>query len=146
MVARARSGPLPEGGRAHGSGANRLPIRDHLVGSSAAMSRVFAAAESAVDSDAPVVVEGERGTGRELIARAIPLSPRRRRLPFISVKTAALPPVLARGAIAGARGRQTRGTIFLKSLVGDHAQGLEELARRHRVRLMAASELPLVAA
>ncbi len=99
-----------------------------IVGSSAALRQVLALAEKVAPTDASVLITGETGTGKELIARAIhELSPRHRG-PLISVNCPAIPPELAeselfgheRGAFTGAVAAQpgkfelaNGGTIFL---------------------------------
>jgi DNA-binding NtrC family response regulator len=104
-----------------------------LVGTSAAMLAVWKLIGRAAASDAPVLITGETGTGKELVARAIHrYSPRVAR-PFVPVNLAALPPSLIeselfgheRGAFTGASARRTGrfesaadGTLFLDE-IGD---------------------------
>lgn len=99
-----------------------------LIARSAAMSRIFHLVENLQSSDAPVLLTGERGTGKEVVARAIHEHSPRRRGPFVAIDCSALPPELldselfghVRGAFAGAvRDRVGRfelaaqGTVFL---------------------------------
>ena len=99
-----------------------------LIARSTAMSRIFQLVENLQSSDAPVLLTGERGTGKEVVARAIHEHSPRRRGPFVAVNCAALPPDLldselfghVRGAFVGAvRDRVGRfelaaqGTLFL---------------------------------
>lgn len=99
-----------------------------IIGSSGALQRVLTLVETVAPTDLPVLITGETGTGKELIARAVhDLSPRRGG-PLISVNCPAIPPELAeselfgheRGAFTGAAdARPGRfeladgGTIFL---------------------------------
>jgi DNA-binding NtrC family response regulator len=94
--------------------------RGELVGSSLSMQKVYQEIDLAVTSDAPVLITGETGTGKELAARAIhDLSPRRNG-PFIAVNMGALPKELVeselfgreRGAFTGADARK-RGRFAL---------------------------------
>ena len=61
---------------------------DEILGKSGALSRVLALVEKAVDSDTTVLVTGETGTGKELIARALHFNGPRAAAPFLSVNCA----------------------------------------------------------
>ena len=106
---------------------------EEIVGTSSAMKRVMAQVEVVAPTDATVLVLGETGTGKELIARAIHRMSPRRNLPFISLNCAAIPTGLLeselfgyeRGAFTGALSQKIgrfemahRGTLFLDE-VGD---------------------------
>jgi formate hydrogenlyase transcriptional activator len=106
---------------------------EEIVGTSTAMKRVMGQVEVVAPTDATVLILGETGTGKELVARAIHrISPRRNR-PFISLNCAAIPTGLLeselfgyeRGAFTGALGQKIGrfemahgGTLFLDE-VGD---------------------------
>jgi sigma-54 dependent transcriptional regulator, acetoin dehydrogenase operon transcriptional activator AcoR len=62
-----------------------------LIGQSAAMKEVFRAIRDVAGTDAPVLIEGETGTGKELVARAIHYQSRRAGKHFVAVNCAALP-------------------------------------------------------
>jgi len=106
---------------------------EEIVGSSAPLKQVMAQVEVVAPTDATVLILGETGTGKELIARAIHRLSPRRNLPFISLNCAAIPTGLLeselfgyeRGAFTGALGQKIgrfemahRGTLFLDE-VGD---------------------------
>ena len=106
---------------------------EEIVGTSPAMKRVMGQVEVVAPTDATVLVLGETGTGKELIARAIHRMSPRRNLPFISLNCAAIPTGLLeselfgyeRGAFTGALSQKIgrfemahRGTLFLDE-VGD---------------------------
>ena len=106
---------------------------EEIIGTSTAMKRVMGQVEVVAPTDATVLILGETGTGKELIARAIHRMSPRRNLPFISLNCAAIPTGLLeselfgyeRGAFTGALGQKIgrfemahRGTLFLDE-VGD---------------------------
>jgi transcriptional regulator with GAF, ATPase, and Fis domain len=99
-----------------------------FVGESAALRRVLELVEQVADTDAPVLVTGESGSGKELVARAVHDAGRRASGPFVAVSCAAIPESLVeaelfgheRGAFTGAVARRAGrferadgGTLFL---------------------------------
>jgi two-component system NtrC family response regulator len=107
--------------------ADRADFRS-LVGSSAAMEKVFGIVRKVADTEASVLITGESGTGKELIARSIHAGSGRLAGPFIAINCAAIPRDLleselfghVRGAFTGAVKDKTGkfamadgGTIFL---------------------------------
>jgi DNA-binding NtrC family response regulator len=110
-----------------------------LIGRSPPMQEVYARIEEAAASRIPVLLLGETGTGKELVARAVhSLGPRSHR-PFVPVNCAAIPRDLledelfghARGAFTGAAGdragafeRADGGTVFLDE-IGELAPELQ---------------------
>src|SRR5215471_11381948 len=105
------------------SGMAQVAIRHTLVGESAAMRQVLEAAEEAAQSDAPLLIEGEAGTGRELLARAIHYSSARCDGEFVTFEASAMPSDLVDGELSGggrAGGplrRAIGGTLLLKDVV-----------------------------
>jgi len=61
-----------------------------ILGKSASMQRLFEMIESVAQSDAPVIINGQSGTGKEMVARAIHWASPRQDKPFIKVSCAAL--------------------------------------------------------
>jgi formate hydrogenlyase transcriptional activator len=99
-----------------------------IVGTSAPLRRVLALAEKVASSDSTVLITGETGTGKELIARAIHKRSPRAARPFVSVNCGAIASSLVaselfgheKGAFTGAMQRRLGrfeladgGTIFL---------------------------------
>jgi formate hydrogenlyase transcriptional activator len=104
-----------------------------IIGNSAAMTRVMGQVALVAPTDATVLILGETGTGKELVARAVHRMSPRRNLPFITLNCAAIPTGLLeselfgyeRGAFTGALQQKIgrfemahRGTLFLDE-VGD---------------------------
>ena len=102
-----------------------------LIASSPAMNEVLRVVDRVASSSAPVMILGESGVGKELIARALHERSTRRDQPFITVNCAAIPSELLesvlfgheRGAFTGAQRRQDgkfsaahRGTLFLDEI------------------------------
>ena len=72
-----------------------------LIGSSAALAEVRALIEQAAPSDARILITGENGTGKELIARSIHAKGKRSDRPFIEVNCAAIPDTLLESELFG---------------------------------------------
>jgi two-component system nitrogen regulation response regulator GlnG len=89
----------------------RPPDMLGMVGQSAGIRRVREDIERVADLNVPVLIRGETGTGKELVARAIHQRSPRRGGPFISVNLGALPRELAAAELFGAvRGAYTGST------------------------------------
>ncbi len=109
----------------------RLPGTEAIVGKSPAMREVLRQIEKARGQDYPVLIVGETGTGKELVARALHAASPRASGPFVAVNCAALPETLleaelfghTRGAFTGAHERRRGlvasadgGTLFLDEI------------------------------
>jgi two-component system NtrC family response regulator len=124
-----------------GTGGSRLPPRaaaeadaaplGGLVGTSLQMQRLRELVRTAARTEAAVLIEGETGTGKELVARAIHALGRRAAGPFVPLNCAAVPESLAeseffghtRGAFTGALQERPgvlqladHGTLFLDEI------------------------------
>jgi two-component system response regulator HupR/HoxA len=112
---------------------------DRIIGSSPAMNRVFEVMEKVAETDATVLITGETGTGKDLVARAIHYSGRRKERRFLAQNCASLPDTLLeselfghmRGAFTGAHADKKglfevahQGTVFLDE-VGDTHPGMQ---------------------
>jgi transcriptional regulator with GAF, ATPase, and Fis domain len=110
-----------------------------VVGSSVEMRRLFPLFERLSKSDVPVVIEGETGTGKEVLAEAIHEASARKAGPFIVFDCTAVPPHLVEselfghergaftGAVAAHRGvfEQAHGGTLLIDEIGDLETSLQ---------------------
>jgi two-component system nitrogen regulation response regulator NtrX len=125
-----------------------------IVGRAPAIERVLGEIEKAGPADARVLIQGENGTGKELVARALHAASPRRSMPFVAVNCSAIPEELVeselfgheRGAFTGAtqsrRGRFEEahgGALFLDE-IGD----LSARAQTKLLRVLQEGELTRV--
>ncbi|MEO8083660.1 MAG: sigma-54 dependent transcriptional regulator [Ardenticatenales bacterium] len=120
--------------------AGERDARERIVGASGPMQNVYKLVGRVAGSDIPVLITGETGTGKELVAETLHANSARRRGPMIRVNCAALPESLLeselfgheKGAFTGAMDRRKGrfeladgGTIFLDE-VGDIAPSVQK--------------------
>jgi two-component system response regulator HydG len=74
---------------------------DNIIGQSAAMNEIFEMISEVAASDASVLLSGETGTGKELIAKAIHAKSVRANLPFIAINCGAIPDTLLESELFG---------------------------------------------
>lgn len=74
-----------------------------LIGDSPPMAAVHRLIATVAPSDAPVLIQGETGTGKELAARTIYLKSKRRDMPFVPVNCGSLSPTLVESELFGHR-------------------------------------------
>nr|WP_249116978.1 sigma-54 dependent transcriptional regulator [Ciceribacter sp. L1K23] len=103
----AVEGALMFNGRDAGARVSRRSRSGHvsfsdIVSSSGAMARVVELARRAVGTVIPVILEGESGVGKELVARAIHFSSDRSGRPFVSVSCSAVAPEAIEAVLFGA--------------------------------------------
>ncbi|MCS7314398.1 MAG: sigma-54 dependent transcriptional regulator, partial [Bryobacterales bacterium] len=118
--------------------ADELPETE-LVGSSPPMIEIYKIISRVAPTDATVLIEGETGTGKELVARMIHAQSPRAAHPFVAVDCAGIPPSLLESELFGAvRGAYTgadrdrigvfeaahRGTVLLDE-IGDIEAGFQ---------------------
>ncbi len=153
-----------EGRLATGTPATGEPPADstELVSSSEAMRRVFKRIGLAAGTDATVLILGETGTGKEMVARALHRNNARAAKPFVAVNCAAIPAELmeselfghVKGAFTGAIGdrigrfREAEGgTLFLDEIrdmpLSTQAKILRALQEREIVPVGASRVLPV---
>lgn len=111
------------------------PSEDRIVGINPAMQEVYKRIGQVAATDVPILIRGETGTGKELVARAIYQHSKRATLPFLAINCAAIPEGLLESELFGhERGAFTNaitqrigkfeqannGTLFLDE-IGDMA-------------------------
>ena len=140
------------------------PEQTLLVGQSSAMQEIYKLMGLLTQNDLTVLVTGESGVGKELVARGIHLHSHRRDLPFVAVNCAAIPEQLLeselfgheKGAFTGADSRRLgrceaagEGTLFLDEIseLPLHLQSklLRVLQERSFERVGSVTPLPLKA-
>ncbi len=117
-----------------------------MIGRSPPMRRVFETIEQVAPTNATILVRGETGTGKELVAQVVHSLSSRRDRPFIAVNCAALPEALVeselfgheRGAFTGAQSRRLgrveradAGTLFI-----DEVGNMPELVQVKLLRFL----------
>ena len=113
---------LPE--RSSAVGIPDADTEDGLIGSSEAMRSVQKAIGLAADSNAIVLILGETGTGKELVARALHVHGKRKDGPFVAVNCAAIPEDLLESELFGhVKGSFTGATADRAGAFRDAADG-----------------------
>ncbi len=129
---------------------------EELVGSSPAMRQVFTMVDQVAPTDATVLLRGETGTGKELVARAIHRRSPRRDRPFVAVNCTAVPRELMeseffgheKGAFTGSVARrvgrfeQADGSTLFLDEVGD----LDHTVQAKLLRVLQEQEITRVGA
>lgn len=125
-----------------------------IIGRSAAMGRVLRIMDRVTDSDVPVLIQGETGTGKELVARCLHENGPRFEAGFLTINCSALSETLmeselfghTKGAFTGATEdkegyfeRADGGTLFL-----DEVQDMSPLMQRELLRVLQEGEVQRV--
>ena len=124
--------------------ANRRTLRrnqerftfSNILARSAGMQAIFELARSVVDLDTTVLIHGETGVGKELLARSIHFSGARRDRPFLAVNCAAIPAELFESELFGSRKGAFTGAT-------EHRRGLFQMAGGGTLLLDEIGEMPL---
>jgi two-component system NtrC family response regulator len=129
-----------------------------MIGASPQMQEVFRLVRKVATTDVPVLIVGENGTGKELVARAIHAQSARRAHPFVPINCGAIPETLLeselfgheKGAFTGAHIRRKgrieaaqRGTLFLDE-IGELSPALQvkllRFLQEHRIERVGGRE------
>jgi two-component system, NtrC family, response regulator HydG len=115
-----------------------VPANDDLgmVGRSAAMEQLRRLIRKVGRTDAPVLIDGESGSGKELVAQAVHTCSQRAKAPFVAVNCGAIAPTLIHSELFG----HERGAF---SGASSEHRGLIEAARGGTLFLDEIAELPL---
>ncbi len=110
---------------------HKYSFQNTIIGNSPPVLKIFSLMEKASGADLPVLITGETGTGKEVVAKAIHYNSKRRQAPLIIVNMTTIPKELAEselfghekgaftGAIASRPGKfelADKGTIFLDEI------------------------------
>ncbi|HEX6324767.1 MAG TPA: sigma-54 dependent transcriptional regulator [Vicinamibacterales bacterium] len=107
----------------------------NIIGKSRTMHEALELVESVASSDANILIQGENGTGKELISNAVHINSKRARGPFIKINCAAIPKDLIESELFGyKRGAFTGATT--------DKEGLFELAEGGSLLLDEIGEMP----
>jgi two-component system response regulator GlrR len=114
-----------------------------LLGRSIAMRELFATCARVAPTDASVILQGETGTGKELVARAIHERSTRREKPFVVLDCGAIPPSLVESELFGHERGAFTGAVAARAGVFERADGgtvfldeLGELPVEHQPKLL----------
>ena len=103
----------------------------NIIGDSLVMNKLFRLMQKVENIDMPVLITGDNGTGKEMVAQALHYNSDRKRRPFVAVNVAAIPEDLIeselfgheKGAFTGANGKRigkfeeaNKGTLFLDEI------------------------------
>jgi DNA-binding NtrC family response regulator len=100
-----------------------LPSEEVIFGSTPAMSEVRARIARVFDADFPVLLQGERGTGKDLIARFLHARSNRRDEPFVKLSCAAIPQRLFESELLGSEEASASGAVEIKTGLIEVAEG-----------------------
>jgi DNA-binding NtrC family response regulator len=95
----------------------------NIIGKSRKMHELFELVESVAASEANILIQGENGTGKELIANAIHYNSKRTKGPFIKINCAAIPKDLIESELFGYRKGAFTGATMDKEGLFESAEG-----------------------
>jgi transcriptional regulator with GAF, ATPase, and Fis domain len=121
-----------------GERSDRISAKEHVVGAESGLRAVMERVHLVATSDMPVLILGDTGTGKEVVARAIHTRSTRSRAPFLRVNCGAIPPELIDSQLFG----HERGSFTGAS---DQRKGWFERAHGGTLFLDEIGELPLAA-
>jgi DNA-binding NtrC family response regulator len=96
---------------------------DQIIGTSPGMQQVLKMIERVADTDSTILIRGENGTGKELVARALHFNSQRQHAPFIPINCSALPENLLESELFGHRKGAFTGAVMDKKGLFEAAAG-----------------------
>src|ERR1043166_9611740 len=102
---------------------DRYRFNDNIIGKSKKMQELFELIESVAASEANILIQGENGTGKELIANAIHHKSKRAKGPFIKINCAAIPKDLIESELFGYKKGAFTGATMDKEGLFEMAEG-----------------------
>jgi len=142
--------------------ATKYNFKDYIVGNSEPMQAVFEILKKTSQTKINVIISGETGTGKELVAKAIHFNSTRMKKPFVSINVAAIPKELIeselfgyeKGAFTGADKSKPgkfeeadKGTLFLDEIgemdLNSQTKLLRVLQEREVTRLGSNKNVPI---
>lgn len=108
----------------------------HIIGNSQRMERIFQILPGIAQTDSPVLITGETGTGKDMLAEAIHEASRRAKGPFVKVNCGALPESLLASELFGHRKGAMAGAV-------ENRPGRFRMAQGGTLFLTEISDLPL---
>ena len=117
------------------SSESTAPHSTKLIGKSPAIQKILSVVNRVADSDSPVLLEGEFGVGKHMIARALHESSRRSGAPFKEVQCSALPADLLEAELFG-HPHQPQSSIFSRAHGGTvHIAEIHQMPMRIQAQL-----------
>jgi two-component system, NtrC family, response regulator AtoC len=87
---------------------------ENLVGSSSRMQEIYKLIGKVADTESTILIQGEGGTGKELVARALHYNSSRQHLPFVTVNCSALPDSMLESELFGHKKGAFAGAVIDK--------------------------------
>jgi DNA-binding NtrC family response regulator len=123
----SKEGKASTAAAAPSSSSVRSTSSPKLIGHSEAIQKIFELVRRVADTDSPILVEGEFGVGKHMLARAVHEASRRAGLPFKELQCSALPEDVLEAELFGAQGNPATG-IFSRA-----GGGVVHLAEVHQL-------------
>lgn len=122
--------------KCHTKDYGELVVFDNIITQSKKMMEVFEFISCVLDIDTTILIYGETGTGKDLLANAIHISSRRREKPFVAVNCAAIPDELFESELFGFKKGTFTGAC-------EDRRGLFQMANGGTILLDEIGEIPL---